>query len=49
MNNPVYVISLKRDEERRQNLQRQFNRYDEFKIIDAVDAKILVSMSITAP
>ena len=39
MNNPVYVISLKRDEERRENLQRQFNRYDKFKIIDAVDAK----------
>ncbi|WP_103588495.1 glycosyltransferase family 25 protein [Campylobacter concisus] len=39
MNYPIYVISLKRDEERRQNLQKQFNRYDEFKIIDAVDAK----------
>lgn len=39
MNYPVYVISLKRDEERRLNLQKQFGRYDEFKIIDAVDAK----------
>ena len=39
MNNPIYVISLKRDEERRLNLQKQFARYDDFKIIDAVDAK----------
>ena len=39
MNYPIYVISLKRDEERRLNLQKQFSRYDEFKIIDAVDAK----------
>ena len=46
MNYPIYVISLKRDEERRQNLQKQFNRYDEFKIIDAVDAK---NFSVTKP
>ena len=39
MDYPIYVISLKRDEERRLNLQKQFGRYNEFKIIDAVDAK----------
>jgi|GEM_PF-340268 LPS glycosyltransferase len=41
MNNTVYVISLKRDMERRLNLKKQFSRYNEFTIIDAIDARSL--------
>lgn len=37
MQYPVYVISLAKDEERRNSLKKQFNSYNEFNIIDAVE------------
>ncbi|MBP3194898.1 MAG: glycosyltransferase family 25 protein [Cardiobacteriaceae bacterium] len=37
MKYPVFVISLTKDEERRKQLKEQFNSYNEFKIIDAVE------------
>ena len=37
MQYPVYVISLAKDEERRNSLKKQFNSYNEFQIIDAVE------------
>ena len=37
MQYPIYVISLAKDEERRNSLKKQFNSYNEFNIIDAVE------------
>ena len=37
MQYPVYVISLAKDKERRNSLKKQFNSYNEFQIIDAVE------------
>lgn len=37
MQYPVYVISLAKDEERRNSLKKQFNSYNEFNIINAVE------------
>ena len=37
MQYPIYVISLKKDEERRNSLKKQFNSYNEFNIIDAME------------
>ncbi|MBR8465227.1 glycosyltransferase family 25 protein [Campylobacter sp. faydin G-140] len=41
MKYPVYVVSLQRDELRRENLQKIFKNYDKFEIVDAVDGRIL--------
>ncbi len=38
---PVYVISLQKDEWRRDRLRENFKSYDEFEMIDAFDAKNL--------
>ena len=37
----VYVISLAKDTQKRQNLKNKFKDYDEFEIIDAIDGKNL--------
>ena len=37
MQYPVFVISLAKDEARRENLKKQFLSYDKFEIIEAVN------------
>ncbi|MBR1375743.1 MAG: glycosyltransferase family 25 protein [Cardiobacteriaceae bacterium] len=41
MKYPIFVISLAKDEERRNQLKKQFSSYDEFNIIDAIEGNKL--------
>lgn len=39
--NRVFLISLKKDEARRETLKKRFESYDEFNLIDAIDGRIM--------
>lgn len=41
MDDKIYLVSLKSDEKRREILKTRFKRYDEFKILEAVDGRLM--------
>lgn len=44
MDNQIFIISLKKDEARRQKLKERFKSYDEFSLIEAVDGRTMNAM-----